>query len=46
MLCEAPKWVVHLFEWLEDKLITGDMFNNAINWLIDKGIIICNELII
>jgi hypothetical protein len=45
MLCDAPSWVVYLFDWLRDKTITGDTFTNAINWLIEKKIIICGEII-
>jgi len=46
MQCSTElSWIAKLFEWLEDNTITGDTFTNAINWLIEKKIIICGEII-
>ena len=44
MKCQGPIWLLDLFEWLEDKLITQEMVDMAMNWMYEKGIIICNQI--
>jgi len=46
MKCQGPIWLLDLFEWLEDKLITQEMVDMAMNWMYEKGIIVCNEIIV
>jgi len=38
--CLIPKWVWLIFDWID-----GDELTITLNWLINKGIIICNEVI-
>ena len=44
--CQGPVWIVEIFKWLEDNLITQEMVDMAMNWMYEKGIIICNEITI
>lgn len=45
LTCEAPRWVLHVFQFMYDNLITQEEVNEAMNWLLEKGLIICNEVI-
>lgn len=45
MNCIAPYWVTWLFEWLDKGMTTQEQVDKAMNWLLSKGIIFCNEVI-
>jgi len=45
MICNIPLWATVLFSWKDYELITQDILNNAMNWMLSKGLIICNELV-
>jgi hypothetical protein len=45
LTCDAPRWVLKVFEFLELDMITQETVNDAMNWLLSKSIIICNEVI-
>ncbi|UVF62293.1 hypothetical protein [Nitrososphaeria virus YSH_462411] len=45
MLYNAPHWVFTIFQWLKDGMIDQITVNNAMNWMLEKGLIIPIELI-
>jgi hypothetical protein len=45
MICSAPNWVLWVFQFLYDELITQEELDEAMWWLFEKGIIYCNEVI-
>ena len=42
MRCQAPYWIEYIFDYFYQNLISQETVNNAMNWLYEKGIIICN----
>ena len=38
--CLIPIWVWNIFSWID-----GNELTITLNWLITKGIIVCNEVI-
>lgn len=41
--CTLPAWLSDVVEFVEDNLISDQEFANCVLWLIDKGVIICQE---
>jgi len=44
-ICNIPEWTVQLFYWVYDNVISQETLNSAMNWMVSKGLIICNEMI-
>ena len=45
MLCKGPEWIINIFQWLEQNLITQEIADKAMNWLYAQSIIVCNEMV-
>lgn len=43
MICDAPYWVTVVIDLFNTSMISEDTILNAINWLIGKGIVVCNN---
>ena len=46
MMCQGPIWIVEIFNWLEKNLITQEIVDTAMNWMYEKGIILCGDITI
>ncbi len=45
MICNGPEWIYELFHWAEYNIIDKLQLDIALNWLLGKGIVYCNEVI-
>jgi len=43
MICDVPEWGGIIFNYLYDGKIDIITFENAIKWLIQKGLILCTN---
>lgn len=42
--CMSPEWVVKLHQWFVNNLISEETITNALNWLIERNLVICEQL--
>lgn len=45
MICNAPEWILKIFDYFDLGEIDQFTLNNAMSWLYQKGIILCNDVI-
>ena len=42
--CDMPEWVAVIWYWKEDRLITNQVFNTVMSYLVNADIGICEIL--
>lgn len=45
MECLGPGWISELYAWVSNKDLILYELENALNWLYQKGIITCYEIV-
>lgn len=45
MICNAPSWMLYVFNWFDSGQIDIQNMTDIVNWLISKGIIFCSEVV-
>lgn len=43
IICEIPYWFENVVKWTENNLLDKEVLLDALNWLVIKGIVVCEK---